>query len=100
MQHLPFADNTFSLVLSQAVFEHIANPFEAAAELIRVTRPGGTILTETAFMQLLHAAPYQCSNVTPWGAEELFKSCTIIESDWYDSLAFTVGWMLVARKPE
>lgn len=94
MQRLPFADGTFSLVFSQAVFEHVANPFEAAAELIRVTQPGGIILTEAAFMQPLHAAPFHYFNLTPWGAEELFKGCTIVESDWFGELSFTVDWML------
>jgi SAM-dependent methyltransferase len=94
MQRLPFADDTFALVLSQAVFEHVANPFEAAEELVRVTQPGGIILTEAAFMQPLHAAPYHYFNLTPWGAEELFKSCTIVEEGWFGELSFTVDWLL------
>ncbi|HSR23667.1 MAG TPA: methyltransferase domain-containing protein [Candidatus Eisenbacteria bacterium] len=94
IERLPFQDDTFSLVLTQAVFEHLANPHVAAAELIRVTRPGGTIVTDVAFMQPLHAAPYHYYNMTPWGAEELFKSCTIVESDHYDGLASTIEWIL------
>ena len=91
---LPFRDNTFSLVYSQAVFEHVANPFGAADELIRVTKPGGIILTEVAFMQPLHAVPYHYFNMTPWGVEELFKSCEVIERDWFGDLSFTVDWLL------
>ncbi len=91
---LPFADNTFDLVFSQAVFEHVARPFEAARELIRVVRPGGVILTEVAFMQPLHAVPYHYFNMTPWGVEELFESCEIVEVDWFGELSFTVDWLL------
>jgi hypothetical protein len=91
---LPFQDDTFGLVLTQAVFEHVNNPFTAAAELIRVTRPGGLIVTDVAFMQPLHAAPYHYFNMTPWGVEELFKSCIIVESDYYDGLASTIEWIL------
>jgi glycosyltransferase involved in cell wall biosynthesis/SAM-dependent methyltransferase len=94
IHHLPFADGTFELVFSQAVFEHVAHPFEAAQELIRVTRPGGTILTEVAFMQPLHAVPYHYFNMTPWGAEELFRSCEILETDWFGDLSFTVDWLM------
>ncbi len=94
VHHLPFWDDTFRLVLAQAVFEHVANPFLAAAELIRVARPGGLIVADVAFMQPLHAAPYHYFNMTAWGIQELFKSCSIVECDYYDGLAGTVEWML------
>lgn len=90
IQSLPFPDDSFGLVFSQAVFEHVANPFEAAQELIRVTRPGGLIVTEAAFMQPLHAVPYHYFNMTPWGAEELFKTCDIVTTGWFGGLSLTV----------
>jgi SAM-dependent methyltransferase len=92
--HMPFADGTFSLVYTQAVFEHLRDPFEVARELIRVTRPGGLIVTEVAFLQPLHAAPYHYFNMTHWGVEELFRDCTVVESGWDGSLAFTVDWLM------
>jgi len=94
VHQLPFLDDTFSLVLAQAVFEHVANPFVAAAELIRVARPGGLIVADVAFMQPLHAAPHHYFNMTPWGIQEIFKSCQIVEVDYYDGIAHTVEWML------
>jgi glycosyltransferase involved in cell wall biosynthesis/SAM-dependent methyltransferase len=94
IHEIPFRDDTFGLVFSQAVFEHVRQPFEAAQELIRVTRPGGLIITEVAFLQPLHAVPYHFFNMTTWGVEELFKSCTILESDWFGDLSVTVDWLL------
>jgi len=91
---VPFKDDTFDLVFSQAVFEHVRNPFDAAEELIRVTRPGGTIITEVAFLQPLHAVPYHFFNMTTWGVEELFRDCAIIESDWFGDLSVTVDWLV------
>jgi SAM-dependent methyltransferase len=44
---LPFADDTFDLVLSVAVMHHIADPDEvhrALAEMVRVAKPSGRIL--------------------------------------------------------
>jgi ubiquinone/menaquinone biosynthesis C-methylase UbiE len=38
---LPFADNTFDLVFSHALFEHLAHPARGIQELLRVLRPGG-----------------------------------------------------------
>jgi SAM-dependent methyltransferase len=37
----PFADETFDLVLSRYVFQHLQEPVAAARELRRVLRPGG-----------------------------------------------------------
>ncbi|MEA2325195.1 MAG: hypothetical protein QOE68_154, partial [Thermoanaerobaculia bacterium] len=38
---MPFSDETFDLVLSYAVFEHLHDPYMAAAEVARVLVPGG-----------------------------------------------------------
>ena len=40
---LPFADNTFGLVMSIGVIHHIVGTEKAAAELVRVAAPGGII---------------------------------------------------------
>jgi glycosyltransferase involved in cell wall biosynthesis/SAM-dependent methyltransferase len=94
---LPFEDDTFAIVLNQAVLEHVADPVSATQEMIRVCKPGGLILTEVAFMQPLHGVPYHFYNMTQWGVEELFKeACTIQESDWFGDLSFTMDWLLDA----
>jgi len=41
LQSLAFPDNAFDLVVSQDVFEHIAEPRKAFAEVARVLKPGG-----------------------------------------------------------
>ncbi|MDY3128361.1 MAG: class I SAM-dependent methyltransferase [Corynebacterium sp.] len=41
---LPFADDTFSVVYSSNVAEHIPHPFDMAEEMVRVTRPGGLMV--------------------------------------------------------
>ncbi len=94
LHHLPFVDDAFDFVFSQAVFEHVRNPFEAANELIRVTKPGGLIVTEVAFLQPLHAVPFHFFNMTQWGTEELFSSCEIVESDWIGTLSESIDWIL------
>src|SRR5207249_2216616 len=53
-----------------------------------------TIITEVAFLQPLHAVPYHFFNMTTWGVEELFRDCTILESDWFGDLSVTVDWLL------
>ncbi len=93
---LPFKDGAFDVVHSQAVFEHVADPFGAARELLRVTKPGGLVLTEVAFLQPLHAVPYHFFNMTLWGVEELFSGCDIEASDWFGPLSDTVSWLMDA----
>ncbi len=44
---LPFEDNTFDLIVSDFVFEHLENPSETGMELLRITRPGGWICART-----------------------------------------------------
>jgi hypothetical protein len=94
IEAIPFADDTFAATWTQAVFEHVANPFQAAAELVRVTRPGGLVLTEVAFMQPLHAVPYHFFNMTTWGLQELFRSCEVLECDWFGDLSGTIEWLI------
>ena len=42
LQSLRFPDNAFDLVVTQDVFEHIAEPRRAFAEVARVLKPGGS----------------------------------------------------------
>ena len=64
---LPFPDAIFDAVISQAVFEHIPNPFQTAKELHRILKPGGIIFIDTAFMQPLHGDPSHYFNMTLHG---------------------------------
>lgn len=44
---LPFADGAFDLIVSDFVFEHIANPALVSKELRRILKPGGWICART-----------------------------------------------------
>jgi SAM-dependent methyltransferase len=43
-ERLPFPDVTFDVVFSHEVLEHVADDRACAAEMVRVTRPGGRIV--------------------------------------------------------
>jgi SAM-dependent methyltransferase len=97
IHRLPFDDDTFELVVNQAVLEHLSDPVTATSEMVRVCKPGGLILSEVAFMQPLHGVPFHFYNMTQWGVEQLFlPGCTIEESDWFGDLSFTMNWLLDA----
>ena len=44
---LPFPDNTFDLICSANVFEHLADPKPVMLELARVLKPGGLVMAKT-----------------------------------------------------
>ncbi|MQA98295.1 MAG: methyltransferase domain-containing protein [Streptosporangiales bacterium] len=59
---LPFADASFDVCLSSNVLEHVPDPWRMAGEMIRVTRPGGTVYL--AFTNWL--SPWGGHETSPW----------------------------------
>lgn len=53
---LPFADETFDLIICSHVLEHVNGYWLAADELKRITHPGGMMLIETPFIFPFHPA--------------------------------------------
>ena len=47
-EHIPFRDNTFDLVIASQVFEYFRDPSQAAREIHRVLRSGGSVLVSVA----------------------------------------------------
>lgn len=68
---LPFADNQFDLVVTTSVFEHLYNPFQAAKEIARVLKPGGTLIGSAAFLEAYHANSY--FHMSHLGLTEIFS---------------------------
>lgn len=61
---LPFADDTFDLVCSEYVFEHLPKPHQALAEIDRVARPGGSVVLlvpnpQHYFARVSDTVPYE-----------------------------------------
>jgi SAM-dependent methyltransferase len=75
---LPYREGVFDAVISKAAFEHMVRPWEMAAEIYRVLKPGGLLHVDTAFMQPVHGDPYHFFNMTLEGAKEIFKSFEMI----------------------
>lgn len=55
---LPFADNSFSLVLTRYSYHHLLTPAEALAEMIRVCKPGGRVLVADVAIESSKSAAY------------------------------------------
>ncbi len=90
---LPFLDNSFDLVQSQAVLEHVPDPQRAVDEIIRIIKPGGLAYFEVAFMQPLHAVPSHYMNVTPHGISHLCRELDVVDSGEFGGLSETMAWI-------
>jgi SAM-dependent methyltransferase len=96
-EQLPFKDGSFDLVISCAVLEHVRYPFEAAKEIIRVTKPGGMIYADVPFLQPYHGYPSHFYNMTWQGLENLFSESCDIERNFvphYGVPIWTLSWFL------
>lgn len=78
-EELPFQDQSFDGVVSIAVLEHVRDPFRAAAEMIRVLKPGGDLLYCVPFLQPLHGYPHHYYNMTHQGLRHLFEGPLVVE---------------------
>jgi SAM-dependent methyltransferase len=59
---LPFPAGTFDICYSSNVLEHVPQPWRMAAEMVRVTRPGGTVfLSYTVWW-----GPWGGHETSPW----------------------------------
>lgn len=56
-EELPFADDSFDLVLCTQVLEHVQDPRQTLAEIRRVLAPGGMTLVSTHGVFLFHPDP-------------------------------------------
>lgn len=93
---LPFRDNAFEAVISQAVFEHLQYPEWAAAEIRRVLQPGGFAKIDTAFLQPEHGYPFHFFNASETGLRHWFRDFDI---EWsgvepYQHPKWALSWFL------
>ena len=53
---LPFRDSSLDAVFSNAVLEHVERPWVVADEIWRVLKPGGSVLVNVPFLNVIHDA--------------------------------------------
>jgi SAM-dependent methyltransferase len=78
---LPFADQSFDLVYSAAVTEHLACPYLVAQEVARALKPGGYYLGNVSFLEPWHDNSF--FHMSPLGVFELLTQANFdIEHIW------------------
>lgn len=74
---LPFRDQTFDVVISISVLEHVNHPQKVVKEIHRVLKRGGYVFISVPFLFPFHASPGTQQDFSRWthiGLEELFSS--------------------------
>lgn len=72
--NLPFAADTFEIVVCTEVLEHLINPHSALKEIRRVLKPGGRLLLTTRFIFPIHDAPGDFFRFTAFGLRHLLDN--------------------------
>jgi len=77
---LPFQSDSFDCVITQAVLEHVIDPFRCVEEIYRVLKENGIVYAETPFMQQVHGGAYDFTRFTWLGHRRLFRKFEEIKS--------------------
>jgi len=77
-------DESYDVVLSGQVIEHVKKPWIWMPELARITKAGGLIITINPVSWIYHEAPVDCWRIYPEGMKALYEdaSLTVMLSCW------------------
>ena len=77
-------DESYDVVLSGQVIEHVKKPWKWLPELARIARTGGFVITINPVSWEYHEAPVDCWRIYPEGMKALYEdsSLTVMLSRW------------------
>lgn len=78
--HMPFLPDSLDYVFSQAVFEHLRNPYEAAQSIYDCLKDGGYVYHECNFVFAYHGYPHHYCNASLQGMEQIFSPFTPLKT--------------------
>lgn len=93
---LGIADGVVDCVFCTGTLEHLPDPWAAASEMARITKPGGIIYVDAPFMQGYHADPHDYWRFTQDGLRRLFAGFEEIDSGVHIGPASGLAWVFVA----
>lgn len=75
-------DNTFDVIFSSDVFEHINRPWLASKEISRILKPGGIVIIVTLWSWRNHPCPIDYWRFSPECLEFLFSDLKTLEKGY------------------
>jgi len=108
VRDLPFADQTFDLVMSAHMLEHLVVPRAALREMTRVLRPRASLLvvvTRRGICGALVGLKYRCASIDPAALVSWMEDAGLADVRQYDittgpSVARLMSVACVGRKKE
>ena len=88
--YLPFAKESYDIIIIQAVLEHVINPYKVVSEIYRILRKEGIIYAETPFLQSVHMANNDFTRFTHSGHRWLFRNFLEIKSGYTDGATYSL----------
>jgi SAM-dependent methyltransferase len=83
----PVADDTYDIVVSNNVIEHVKKIWTWIREIARITKPGGHIITVNPLSWPYHEAPVDCWRIYPEGMKALCEEANLaVIFSTYESL--------------
>lgn len=81
-QRLPYADNSFDIVMAGHMLEHLPDPVAALCEMVRVARPGGLVfvcMTRRTLLGLWIYLLWRTHMVSPAEAENWLQRANLLD---------------------
>jgi SAM-dependent methyltransferase len=77
-------NESYDIVISGQVIEHVPKPWKWLREVARITRVGGLVITINPVSWVYHEAPIDCWRIYPEGMKALYEdaSLTVLLSRW------------------
>ena len=86
---------SFDAVVMASVLEHVQQPFDAAKEIARILKPGGSALLIVPFIFPIHDRPHDYFRFTEYGLRLLFAHMEVAElerrDNWLEALLLSAA---------
>ena len=93
---IPFPDASFDNVICTEVLEHADDPVMLTAEILRVLKPGGTLVATVPFSARVHYAPHDYHRFTRFRLAQMFSRFKDVEiAERGDDLAVIANKLIV-----
>lgn len=94
-ENLPFVDECFDVMYSNALLEHLPEPEIVVCEMKRILKKGGLIWGFVPFLQPYHGYPYDYQRYTLTGIEHIFgKHFKLLQKGIWSGPSSAVAWIL------
>lgn len=90
--NLPYADQSFDIIYTDQVFEHVRCPDQLLRSVARALKPGGLFLGSVAYLEPFHS--YSIFNFTPYG---MMRLCSDQGLEMMQLRPGIDGWSLMLR---